>query len=265
MIVLVLLLTAAAPGLLAPYDPNEQFLLDNRQPPLSPGYVLGTDQLGRDVLSRVIYGARTSLAIGLSASVIAAVAGVTLGLVAGYRGGATDNLVMRAADVQLTFPFILLAIAIIGVLGASVRNVIAVTGIANWVYYARVVRSESLSVRERDYVQAARALGASTARLLARHILPNVAASIIVVFTFGVANAIVAEAGLSFLGMGVPVAIPSWGGMLADGRGYVDTLWWLALFPGLAIVLSVLGINLLGDFLRDVLDPHMTHRMGLEQ
>src|SRR5207248_4403646 len=176
-----------------------------------------TDQLGRDILSRVIHGARTSVLIGMSAVLLAGSVGTSLGLTAGIRGGVADHLIMRLADMQFAFPFILLAITIIGVLGPSVRNIILVVGLSSWATYARVVRAETLAVRERAYVDAARSLGLSVPRIVWRHILPNVSASLIVVATFGVAGAILTEAGLSFLGLGVPLSIPSWGGMLAEG------------------------------------------------
>jgi peptide/nickel transport system permease protein len=190
--------------------------------------------------------------------------GTSLGLTAGMRGGMSDHLIMRLADMQFAFPFILLAITVIGVLGPSVRNIILVVGLANWATYARVVRAETLAVRERAYVDAARSLGLSRPRIVWRHILPNVSASLIVVATFGVAGAILTEAGLSFLGLGVPLAIPSWGGMLAEGRQFVDTRYWLALFPGAALFVTVMAINLLGDALRDALDPYLTTRKAVD-
>jgi peptide/nickel transport system permease protein len=188
--------------------------------------------------------------------------GTLWGLLAGYRGGAFDSVMMRVVDIQFAFPFILLSISIIGALGTSVGNVILVIALANWVPYARVVRSEALVIRQKEYIAAATLLGVRRWRIMLRHCLPNLAPSIIVVATFGLANAIIMEAGLSFLGMGVPLEIPSWGGMLADGRRYVDTSWWLAVFPGLAIFLVVLATNLLGDHLRDVLDPYIQMGRG---
>lgn len=261
----VILAFALAPGLIAPYDPNKPYFRDRLQPPLSSDsqtYVLGTDQLGRDILSRVIYGARTSVIVGVMVVFVSGVLGTTWGLLAGYHGGLADNVLMRLVDIQLAFPFILLAIAIIGGLGTSVRNVILVIGLASWVPYARVVRGESLAIREKAYIESARSIGASSGRIMWRHVLPNVAPSMIVIATFGLANAIIMEAGLSFLGMGVPLEIPSWGGMLADGRQFVDTSWWLAVFPGLAIFFAVLATNLLGDQLRDVLDPYIQAGRG---
>jgi peptide/nickel transport system permease protein len=264
-ILLVVLACAAAPGTLAPADPNEQRLVARFAPPASRTAagdlaVLGTDQLGRDILSRVVHGAKTSVLIGISAVLVAGAAGTGLGLLAGIRGGVWDHGIMRLADMQFAFPFILLAITVIGVLGASVRNIILVVGLSNWVAYARVVRAETLAIREKAFVDAARALGVPLGAIVWRHVLPNVSASLIVVATFGVAGAILTEAGLSFLGLGVPLAIPSWGGMLAEGRQYVDTRYWLALFPGAALFLTVLGINLLGDALRDALDPYLQTR-----
>jgi peptide/nickel transport system permease protein len=264
-ILLVVAACAAAPARLAPADPNDQNLLARFTRPGARAAdgtlaVLGTDQLGRDILSRVIHGAKTSVLIGLSAVVVAGAVGTGLGLLAGMRGGLWDHAIMRLADMQFAFPFILLAITVIGVLGASIRNIVLVVGLSNWVAYARVVRAETLATREKAFVDAARALGVPLPAIVRRHVLPNVSASLIVVATFGVAGAILTEAGLSFLGLGVPLAIPSWGGMLAEGRQYVDTRYWLALFPGAALFLTVMGINLLGDALRDALDPYLQTR-----
>ena len=264
-ILLVVGLCAVAPGWLAPADPNEQNLLARFTRPGARAAdgtlaVLGTDQLGRDILSRVVHGAKTSVLIGLSAVLVAGALGTGLGLVAGMRGGAWDHVIMRLADMQFAFPFILLAITVIGVLGASVRNIILVVGLSNWCAYARVVRAETLATREKAFVDAARALGVPLGSIVRRHVLPNVSASLIVVATFGVAGAILTEAGLSFLGLGVPLAIPSWGGMLAEGRQFIDTRYWLALFPGAALFATVMGINLVGDALRDALDPYLQTR-----
>jgi len=268
--VAVVALSALLPGALAPTDPNEQRLLARFTPPTARTpdgdlAVLGTDQLGRDIRSRVIHGARTSVLIGLSAVLLAGSVGTTLGLTAGIRGGAADQLIMRLADMQFAFPFILLAITVIGVLGPSIRNIILVVGLSSWATYARVVRAETLAVRERAYVDAARSLGMSVPRIVMRHILPNVSASLIVVTTFGVAGAILTEAGLSFLGLGVPLSIPSWGGMLAEGRQFVDTRYWLALSPGGALFATVMAINLIGDALRDALDPYLQTRATVDR
>jgi len=269
-ILVVVGICASAPRLVAPTDPSEQRLLARFTPPFTRAAdgtlaILGTDQLGRDILSRLVYGARTSSLIGFAAVLIAGITGTAFGLLAGVRGGASDHTVMRLADMQLAFPFILLAITVIGILGPGIRNLILVVGLANWAAYARVVRAETLAVRERPFVEAARSLGLGLPRLVIRHILPNVSASLMVVATFGIAGAILAEAGLSFLGLGVPVAIPSWGGMLAEGRQYIDTRYWLALFPGAALFVTVMAINLVGDTLRDAVDPDLHVRRSLDQ
>jgi peptide/nickel transport system permease protein len=263
VVVLVVVLTAAAAPLLSPFDPTEQDLGDLRLKP--PGFrdaggqlhPLGTDHLGRDLLARVIYGARPALLVGFAAVTISGVIGMAAGLVAGYFGGRLDDVLMRLADVQLAFPFILLAIAVIGVLGPSLATIIVVIGVSSWVVYARIVRSAVLSLREREFVQAAHALGGGDGRILVRHILPNALTPWLVVATLDMARVIVIESALSFLGLGVQPPTPTWGGMLADGRVYLSTAWWLATFPGLAILVTVLGINLFGDGLRDTLDPRL--------
>jgi peptide/nickel transport system permease protein len=265
LVVAAALACAVAPHLLAPADPNTVQLLARFAPPFSRSafggaHVLGTDQLGRDILSRLVYGARTSMLIAGAAVLFAGVLGTLLGLTAAIRGGLADHLIMRLADMQFAFPFILLAITIIGIFGQSIPNVILVVGLSNWVAYARVVRAETLAVREKAYVEAARALGMTVPRIVRRHVFPNVCASLIVIATFGMAASILAEAGLSFLGLGVPLKMPSWGGMLADGRQYLDTEYWLALFPGATLFLTVLAVNLLGDGLRDALDPYVRTR-----
>ncbi len=218
---------------------------------------LGTDQLGRDIFSRIVYGARVSLIVGLAAVLLGAGFGSTLGLVSGYYGGRVDALIMRIGDVFLAFPYLLLAIAIVAVLGGGLLNVIIVLAIATWVPYARIMRGSVLSAKEQEYVIAARAIGVRDLALLFKHVAPNCITPIIVFGTFNVAAAIIAEAGLSFLGLGVGATRPTWGNMLADGRAYVATAWWLATFPGLAIMLTVLSINMIGDWLRDALDPHL--------
>jgi peptide/nickel transport system permease protein len=257
---------AFAPAL-APSDPVKNRLLDRLTPPMwaqggNPRHPLGTDTLGRDVLSRLLHGARISLTVGLAAVLVAGVVGVGLGLVAGYRGGWADDLLMRLGDIQLAFPVLLLGVAVIAVLGASLINMILVLGASGWVTYARIARGETLSLKERDFVAAARALGAPARHVVVRHLLPNVLPSLMVVATFSVARTIIAEASLSFLGLGLPPPAPSWGAMLDEGRNYVTTGWWLALFPGLAILLLVLAINLCGDWLRDALDPRMEKGIG---
>jgi peptide/nickel transport system permease protein len=262
LVVLVVMLAALAAPLVTPFDPLEQ---DIGQRLREPGWQdaqgrvhpLGTDHLGRDILSRIIFGSRIALLVGLAAVVISGVLGMIIGLVAGYFGGRMDDFLMRLADVQLAFPFILLAIAVIGVLGPSLRNIIIVIGVSSWVVYARVVRGEVLSIREREYVHAAVALGSRHWRVLMTHVLPNTFTPWLVVATLDMARVIVIESALSFLGLGVQPPTPTWGGMLADGRVYLSTAWWLATFPGLAILVTVLGINLFGDGLRDTLDPRL--------
>jgi peptide/nickel transport system permease protein len=266
---LVIVLTAAMAVLapvLSPADPVKNSLVDRLTPPMwnaggSAKHPLGTDTLGRDVASRMLYGARVSLIVGLAAVAIAGVLGVALGLLSGYYRGWPDDVVMRLGDVQLAFPVLVLAVAVLAVLGASLANVILVLGATGWITYARIVRGEALSLRQREYVEAARALGATDRYLVWRHIFPNVLPPVIVVATFSVARTIIAEASLSFLGLGIPPPAPSWGAMLDEGRNYITTGWWLALFPGIAILLLVLGINLVGDWLRDALDPRMERGM----
>jgi peptide/nickel transport system permease protein len=261
VVVIVLLAALFAPWL-APFDPLEQ---DINQRLKEPGWqtaagrihVLGTDHLGRDILARVIFGSRIALVVGLSAVLISGVLGMAIGLVAGYFGGKVDDFFMRLADIQLAFPFILLAIAVIAVRGPTLFNIILVIGVSSWVVYARVVRGEVLSIREREFVQAAIALGSRDGRVVVRHVLPNAFTPWLVVATLDMARVIVIESALSFLGLGVQPPTPTWGGMLADGRVYLSTAWWLATFPGLAIFITVLGINLLGDGLRDTLDPRL--------
>ena len=260
VLVLFVLMAIFAPWL-APQQPDKIALRERLTPPSFSGgderYLLGTDSLGRDVLSRVIYGSRTSLIVGFSAVLVAGFVGILLGLVSGYYQGVPDMVISRIMDVQLAFPSIVLAIAAIAFLGPGLLNLIVVLGVSRWVTYGRVVRGEVLSLRNREFVDAARAIGSSTPRILFRHILPNVLAPILVIASFSVASAIISEASLSFLGLGVPPHVPSWGAMLSDGREYLDDAWWLATFPGLSIVIVVLCINTLGDWLRDYLDPRL--------
>jgi peptide/nickel transport system permease protein len=257
VVVVTIVLAAAAPAL-APGDPIKNALLERLTPPTwAHEHPLGTDTLGRDVASRLLHGARVSLVVGFSAVLLAGVVGVVLGLVSGWYRGWLDDLLMRVGDVQLAFPVLVLAVGVLAVLGASLLNLILVLGVTGWITYARIVRGEVLALRERDFVAAARALGASDAWIVSRHLLPNVLPPLTVVATFSVARTIIAEASLSFLGLGIPAPQPSWGAMLDEGRNYITTGWWLALFPGLAILLLVLGINLVGDWLRDVLDPRL--------
>ena len=246
-------------SLVAPFEPNAQDVTLRLRPPFQPGspYILGTDHVGRDVLSRIIHGTRVALIVGVAAVALSGAIGVVLGLLSGYYGGLVDDLIGWVGSVELAFPFILLAIAVVAVLGPGLFNLIVVLSIVAWVVYARIVRAEVLVQREQEYVHAARVLGAGDVRLLFRHVLPNVLTPVIVIATFEVARMIISEASLSFLGLGVEPSIPSWGSMLADGRQYLATAWWIATFPGLGIMLTVLAINLVGDWLRDVLDPRL--------
>lgn len=257
-----LAVVALAPDRLAPQDPAEQTIGARLSPPLAPigpggsaRFLLGSDHLGRDVLSRLVYGARVSLLMGLGAVGLSLGFGVSAGVVAGYFGGGFERVIMRLVDVQMAFPFILLALAVVGILGPSPAKVVLVIGIGGWVQFARVIRSEILSLRERDFIEGARATGARDGWIVLRHVLPNVVPSIVVLGASALAYAIVAESSLSFLGVGIPPSTPSWGAMLADGRQYVDTAWWLATFPGLAILATALGANALADRLRDRWDP----------
>ncbi|WP_329458143.1 ABC transporter permease [Streptomyces sp. NBC_01497] len=261
----VMLIAAVCAPLIAPADPNAQDLLMRLKPPAwehggSSAHLLGTDQLGRDMLSRVIYGTRVSLLVGASAALLAGVVGTLVGLASGYLGGWPDKVLMRLADVQLAFPAILLALAIVGFLGSGLWYVILVLGFTGWVSYARVVRSEVLSLRSRDFVTEARAIGASDPAIMRRHLLPNVMAPLATIGTLHIAAAIVAEASLSYLGLGVPKETVTWGSMLADGQLYLGTSWWVAVFPGVALMLTSLAVNITGDALRDVADPKAYRR-----
>jgi peptide/nickel transport system permease protein len=247
--------------LVLPFDPLEPSLADRLKPPLTAGtpfgHLLGTDQLGRDLFTRIVYGSRISLAVGVLSVAIAAPCGVMLGLMAGYRGGATDAVLMRVADSQLTIPVEILAISLIAVLGNSLPIVVGVIALVNWVVYARVARAQVLSLRDAEYMHAARALGAGTPRLLLKHLLPNILTPVIIIASYSVALAMILEAGLSFIGVGVPPPTPSWGRILQEGVGYLTSAWWVGLFPGLALALTTLGVNFVGDWLRDSFDPHI--------
>lgn len=224
-------------------------------PFVSWAHVLGTDPLGRDILARVVVGGRISLIVGVASVAGGAVIGIVMGLISGYYRGVWDVVVMRFADVQLALPFILLAITFIAILGGGLTNMIVLMIVSQWVQYARVVRGQVLALRQREFIQSARAFGVSDFNILRHHVLPNVMGPVIVLMTLNVANNILLESSLTFLGLGVDPLIPSWGGMLADGRTYLQNAWWISVFPGLAILLTVLGLNLLGDWLRDTLDP----------
>lgn len=260
-ILLVVIVAAVLAPALTSEDPLDQ-VLDRRLRAPSwgsgpTGHLLGTDQLGRDVLSRLIYGARISLTIGMITVALSGAMGSGLGLWAGYRGGLLDETIMRVVDLQNTFPFIVLAIAIVALFGPRLPVLIVTLAIWGWASYARVVRAEVLTIKQRDYVEAARAAGAGDLRILWRYLLPDLLPTLIVLSTFQVAQMVVAESSLSFLGLGVQPPTPTWGSMLADGRGHLDDAWWIATFPALAIMLTVLAINVLGDTVRDLTDPRM--------
>jgi peptide/nickel transport system permease protein len=258
--VAALALMAMAAPWVAPQDPERQSLRARLTAPTldapdGRAHLLGTDHLGRDVLSRLIYGARVSLTVGFAAVLVGGLMGAGLGIVAGFRGGWIDSAIMTVADAQLAFPFILLAIGIIAVLGPSFPTLVVVIGLSGWVAYARVLRSQVLTLRGREFVDAIRGLGGSLPRIMFRHVLPNVLASLVVIATLELARAIVLEATLSFLGLGIQPPTPSWGGMVQEGREYLDSAWWISTFPGLVLMATSIVVSRTGDWLRDVLDP----------
>ena len=262
LLLLGLVIVAVFAPYIATHNPFDQDILDRLTPPVflaggSWDHWLGTDQLGRDLFSRIVYGARISLTIGVSSVVVSAIIGCILGLLAGYFGGWIDAIVDFCVNAMLAFPFILLAMTLVIVLGASMQNVILALGLSNWPIFARVARVETRKLREQDFVVAARAQGLSNRRIIFKHILNNLIAAMLVIATVEVARSIIRETFLSFLGLGVQPPNPSWGLMVAEGRAYILTVWWLSTLPGVAIFLSCLGINLLGDGLRDLLDPRM--------
>jgi peptide/nickel transport system permease protein len=258
---LVVALAAVFAPVISPFDPIQQSLRERLKAPTwfpdagRQRHLLGTDQLGRDILSRVIHGSRISLIVGFAAVMIGGALGGVLGLLSGYAGGIVDEVIMFLVDGQLAFPFILLAIGIIAVLGPSFGNLIIIVGLSGWVTYARIVRAQVLTIKEREYVIAIRGLGGSTWRILARHIVPNTLAPFLVIATLELARTILLESTLSFLGLGIQPPTPSWGGMLSEGRGYLDSAWWISAFPGLVLMLTALVVSRVGDWLRDVLDP----------
>ena len=262
----VLLFLLILPGLFAPYlaphNPIRGSLRARLKPPMwvqggTVTHPLGTDKVGRDILSRIIYGARISLAVSIVAILVSGAIGTALGLMAGYFGGRIDALIMRLVDISLGLPVILLALVFVAAVGASFGTVVGVTAVLLWARYARQVRGESLSIRERDFVARARVAGASHFRIMLRYIFPNVVNTLTVLATLQIGAVILLESALSFLGAGIPRPTPTWGSMIADGRDLIVVAWWIAMFPGLAIMLTVLSLNLLGDWLRDHLDPKL--------
>ena len=256
------ILLALIGPLIAPHDPTHQDLVARLTPPAwsaggSPAYPLGTDELGRDILSRLIVGARIALIVGATVVALSATTGTIIGLLAGYYRGWVDTIAMGAVDVLLAFPFLLLALALLAVVGASLLNIILVLGLTGWVPFARTVRADTLSVREREFVEAAHASGTSNFGIVRRHILPNVMGPVIVLATLQVATAVLAEAALTFLGLGIPPSTPTWGQMLAAGRQYIFDAWWLSTLPGLCLFVVVLAVNVVGDWARDVWDPRL--------
>jgi peptide/nickel transport system permease protein len=269
MVGLVMVGFILAVALLAPFlspgNPLEQSLQARLKPPFwegkaDPKYFLGTDQVGRDMLSRLIYGSRISLSVGFLTMAFSAVVGITLGIMAGYYRGALDSVISNGVNIMMSFPYILLAISVMAATGPGYRNVVMVLGLTGWPIYARLVRAEVIELKGRDFVTAARALGGRNSGVILKHLLPNLVSSIIVLATFEMARMIIRESFLSFLGLGIPPPNASWGGMLAEGRSYMLGMWWLAAIPGAAIFFTTLGINLLGDGLRDWLDPHTRNR-----
>ncbi len=256
ILVLLLCIIAFLAPLLSPYDPSEIDVKNILLPP-SKIHPLGTDELGRDVLSRMIWASRISLKVGFIAMGIAILIGIILGSLAGYYGGRIDNLIMRFVDIMLCFPTFFLILAVIAILEPSLTNIMVVIGITSWPGIARLLRAEFLSLKEREFVTAARALGASDRRIIFKHILPNALAPVVVAATLGVAGAILTESALSFLGIGVQPPTPSWGNILTSGKAYIDLVWWLSLFPGMAILITVLGYTLLGEGLKDALNPRL--------
>jgi len=265
LILIVMALAAIAAPWLAPHDPARQVLMARLQAPAgleggSIDHPLGTDQLGRDILSRAIYGARVSLGIGLIGMMIGALIGVTAGMIAGFRRGILDEIIMFLVDAQLALPFIVMALIAIAIFGTDLLVLVLVVGVAGWEGYARLTRGMVLSAREQQYVLSAEAAGASRKRIMARHILPNISAPLIVLATFQLTSIILLESSLSFLGIGVQPPTASWGSMIGQGREYLNTAWWIAVVPGVAIVMTTMTISLIGDWLRDVLDPTLRAR-----
>ncbi len=265
MMVLFMLIVAILAPILSPHNPLDQDLQARLKPPFwdkksDPRFFLGTDQVGRDILSRLIYGSRISLSVGFITMAFSALVGITLGIIAGYYRGIWDSIISNCVNIMMSFPYILLAISVMAAAGPGLKNLILVLGLTGWPIYTRLVRAEVIELKSRDFVTAARALGGRNIGVIWKHILPNLMSSIIVLATFELARMIIRESFLSFLGLGIPPPMASWGGMLAEGRSYMLSLWWLAAIPGGAIFFTTLGINLMGDGIRDWLDPHTRSR-----
>lgn len=256
-LIILLIILSIFGDWIAPFDPMDAQLRDRLLPPLTDGHLLGTDQLGRDILSRIIDGTRVSMIIGLATAFLAGIIGTIVGVIAGYYRGWVDVVLMRIVDVQLSFPFILLVLVISAVLGAGLTNIVISLALAGWVLFARVIRSEVLALREKEFIIAAIATGVSKFEILVKHILPNIFTPIIILASLQIGTYIIAEASVSFLGFGVQPPTPAWGNMLNEGKDYIFNSWWLITFPGIAIILTTLGINLFGDWLRDTLDPEL--------
>ncbi|MFX0200491.1 MAG: ABC transporter permease [Candidatus Hodarchaeota archaeon] len=254
-ILIIIIFAALGAPLISPFHPNTGNLLERLQPPLTKGHLLGTDTLGRDLLSRIIYGARISIAVGVTAVGIAGTFGTFMGLISGFYRGWIDRIIMGFVDMQLSFPFVVLALTIAAILGASFHNIIITLALSSWVIYGRLVRGEVLAIKEEQYIQASYTVGLPDWRIITMHILPNVIPSVIVLASLEVGRMIIAEAAISFLGFGIQPPTPAWGNMLSEGRDYITTSWWLTVFPGSAIVIITLAVNLVGDALRDKLDP----------
>lgn len=257
LMVLIMVSAAIIAPIISPFSPSAQFSAYVLSSPGPGGHILGTDEFGRDLLTRIIWGSRVSLQVGLGAVVVGFVVGVPLGILAGFSGGRTEAIILRFTDMLLAFPTLLLALIIVTALGGSLINEIIAIGVALTPNFIRLARSLALTIRENDYIMAAQAIGSSPVRVMARHVFPNAVSTLMVIATLYIANAIRTEAGLSFLGLGVPPPMPSWGNILSEGRQYMKCCWWLTTFSGLAIMLSVLAFNIMGDALRDLLDPRL--------
>ncbi len=256
VLIAVVVLAMAAP-LISPYDPAAGELGERLLAPMTKGHLFGTDPMGRDLLTRVIYGARISMIVSLAAVFLAGCFGTAAGLISGFYGGWTDRIIMRVVDVQLSFPFVILALTIAAVLGPSLQNIIITLAVSNWVLYARLVRGEVLAIKEKQFIQAAFTVGLPDWRIMATHVLPNVLSPVIVLASLEVGRMIVTEAAISFLGFGIQPPTAAWGNILSEGKDYMTTAWWLTVFPGLAIVVTTLATNIVGDAVRDKLDPKL--------